>query len=74
MTTNDAYKYQKWCNDNLILIYIVVCGSQYQIAVSKKGVETVREKKYAKTDNWSDAIRELYKQYYELNVNKLAKL
>ena len=71
MTTNDAYKYQKWCNDNLILIYIVVYGSQYQIGVSKNGVETIREKKYAKDDDWGNAIRELYKQYYELNFKKL---
>jgi hypothetical protein len=66
-------KYQSWCNDFGIVIYPKVFSTQkYKIIVCIREKETIGEKTYPKDpkpneENWGDAIRKLYKSYYELN-------
>lgn len=73
MEIKQSQYYQKWCNDNEILIYPIPLyenGHSYTICVEKKGIaragKVVFENKGTKEKRsvW-DQIRELYKLIYE---------
>ena len=72
MEPREAHKYQKWCNDNGILIYPICTNSQdsYYIAVEREGKATKGDRIFENNPkppavNVWDQIRLLYKIIYE---------
>ena len=70
MEAKEYLKYQSYCNNIGIKIYPVPYSSNhYKIAVSTNAEEIIGEKKYKKfpdpkEENWSNVIRETYKEIY----------
>ena len=69
--SREAAKHQSFCNDFLgVRIYIKPCNynRKYKIVVNTNGIEEIGVKEYEPfptgiMDNWSDVIRNIYKDY-----------
>jgi len=73
MESKDAHRFQKWCNDNKILIFPIPLydkSENYKICVERNGAGSVgkmifeNQPKGKEKSVW-DQIRELYKIIYE---------
>lgn len=73
MDIKEAHRYQKWCNDNEILIYPIPVydkSESYKICVERNGVSSVGQLIFenqpkGKSNSIWDQIRELYKIIYQ---------